>query len=138
MSASGKLLGLADYFDELLAEGNTSGSFPVALAIRRMYQEAQKRKFPVQFVEAMIRVFGVYPVGTFVQLSTGEEALVVRQNPVVSLKPHVKIIRARNGQIFDKPEEKNLALDSDMGHEVSIVKVLDNADSFTNLRGYFS
>ncbi len=115
ISASGKLLGLADYLDELLAEGNTSGSFPVALAIRRMYQEAQKGKFPVQFVEAMIRVFGVYPVGTFVQLSTGEEALVVRQNPVVSLKPHVKIIRARNGQIFEKPEEKNLALDSDMG-----------------------
>ena len=138
ISASGKLLGLADYFDELLAEGNTSGSFPVALAIRRMYQEAQKGKFPVLIVEAMIRVFGVYPVGTFVQLSTGEEALVVQQNPEVSLKPHVKIIRARNGQIFDKPEEKNLALDSDMGHEVSIMKVLDNADSFTNLRGYFS
>jgi putative nucleotidyltransferase with HDIG domain len=138
ISASGKLLGLADYFDELLAEGNTSGSFPAALAIRRMYQEAQKGKFPALLVEAMIRVFGVYPVGTFVQLSTGEDALVVKQNPEVSVKPYVKIIRARNGQIFDKPEVKNLALDADMGHEVSIMKVLDNADSSINLRKYFS
>ena len=89
-------------------------------------------------MEAMIRVFGVYSVGTFVQLSTGEDALVVKQNPEVSVKPQVKIIRARNGQIFDKPEVKNLALDADMGHEVSIMKVLDNADSSTNLRGYFS
>ena len=138
LSASGKLLGLADYFDELLGEGNPSGSFPAALAIRRMYQEAQKGKFPALFVEAMIRVFGVYPVGTFVQLSTGEDALVVKQNPKVSVKPHVKVIRARNGQILVEPEMRDLALDADMGHEVSILKVLDSADSSINLREYFS
>jgi len=137
LSPSGKLLGLVDYFDELLAEGNTSGSFPAALAIRRMYQEAQKGKFPTLFVEAMIRVFGVYPVGTFVQLSSGEQAVVVKQNPEVSVKPHVKIIRAQNGQILDKPEVKNLALGADMGHEVSVIKVLDPADPSINLREYF-
>jgi putative nucleotidyltransferase with HDIG domain len=138
VSASGKLLGLTDYFDELLAEGNTSGTFPVALAIRRMYQEAQKGKFPILFVEAMIRVFGVYPVGTFVQLSTGEHAVVVKQNPEVSVKPYVKIIRARTGQILDEPEVKNLALDANMGYEVSIMKVLNPADHSINLREIFS
>ncbi len=138
VSASGKLLGLVDYFDELLAEGNTSGLFPAALAIRRMYQEAQKGKFPTLFVEAMIRVFGVYPVGTFVQLSTGEQAVVVKQNPEVSVKPHVKIIRARNGQILHEPEVKNLALEEGLGHEVGISKVLDSADFSINLREYFS
>lgn len=137
VSASGKLLGLADYFDELLAEGNTSGSFPAALAIRRMYQEAQRGKFPTLFVEAMIRVFGVYPVGTFVQLSSGEQAVVVKQNPEVSVKPHVNIIRDRNGKILDEPEVKDLALDADKGHEVSIIKVLDSTDSSINLREYF-
>ena len=138
VSASGKLLGLADYFDELLAEGNTSGTFPVALAIRRMYQEAQKGKFPLLFVEALIRVFGVYPVGTIVQLSTGEHAVVVKQNPEVSVKPHVKIIRARTGQILAEPEVKNLALDADVGHEVSIMKVLNPADHSINFREIFS
>lgn len=138
VSASGKLLGLADYFDELLAEGNTSGTFPVALAIRRMYQEAQKGKFPLLFVEALIRVFGVYPVGTIVQLSTGEHAVVVKQNPGVSVKPQVKIIRARTGQILAEPEVKNLALDADLGHEVSIMKVLNPADHSINFREIFS
>jgi len=138
VSASGKLLGLADYFDELLAEGNTSGTFPVALAIRRMYQEAQKGKFPLLFVEALIRVFGVYPVGTIVQLSTGEHAVVVKQNPEVSVKPHVKIIRAPNGQILAEPEVKNLVLDADLGHEVSIMKVLNPADHSINFREIFS
>jgi putative nucleotidyltransferase with HDIG domain len=138
VSASGKLLGLADYFDELLAEGNTSGSFPVALAIRRMYQEAQNGKFPTLFVEAMIRVFGVYPVGTFVQLSTGDCAVVVKQNPGVSVKPHVKIIRARTGQIIGEAEVKNLALAADLGQEVSIVKVLNHVEYSINLREIFS
>ncbi|MDH5295707.1 MAG: hypothetical protein OEW26_01105, partial [Nitrospirota bacterium] len=138
ISASGKLLGLVDYFDELLAEGNTSGLFPAALVIRRMYQEAQRGKFPTLFVEAMIRVFGVYPVGTFVQLSTGEQAVVVRQNPEVSVKPHVKIIRARNGQILHEPEVKNLALEEGLVHAVEISKVLDPAEFSINLREYFS
>jgi hypothetical protein len=132
------LLGLVDYFDELLADGNTSGSVPAALAIRRMYQEAQKGKFPTLFVEAMIRVFGVFPVGTFVKLSTGEDAVVVKQNPEMSVRPHVKIIRSRNGQILDDPEVKNLALDADLGHEVSIIKVLDSVDPSINLREYFA
>ncbi len=138
VSESGKLLGLADYFDELLAEGNTSGTFPVALAIRRMYQEAQKGKFPLLFVEALIRVFGVYPVGTIVQLSTGEHAVVVKQNPEVSVKPHVKIIRTGTGQILTVPEVKNLALEAGLGHEVRIMKVLNPADHSINFREIFS
>jgi putative nucleotidyltransferase with HDIG domain len=138
VSASGKLLGLADYFDELLAEGNMSGTFPMALAIRRMYQEAQKGKFPLLFVEALIRVFGVYPVGTIVQLSTGEHAVVVKQNPEVSVKPHVKIIRTGTGQILTEPAVKNLALDAGLGHEVRIMKVLNPTDHSINFREIFS
>jgi hypothetical protein len=86
----------------------------------------------------MIRVFGVFPVGTFVKLSTGEDAVVVKQNPEMSVRPHVKIIRSRNGQILDDPEVKNLALDADLGHEVSIIKVLDSVDPSINLREYFA
>ncbi len=135
---SGTLLGLTDYFDELLAVRNASGSFPVALAIRRVYQEAQKGKFPTQFVEAMIRVLGVYPVGTVVQLSTGEDAVVVKQNPEVSVRPQVKIIRTCTGEILKEPEVRNLATVSELKYEVSITKVLDSADPSINLREIFS
>lgn len=138
VSDSGTLLGLTDYVDELLAVGNASGSFPVALAIRRVYQEAQKGKFPTRFVEAMIRVLGVYPVGTVVQLSTGEDAVVVKQNPAMSVRPQVKIIRTCTGEILKKPEVRNLATDSELKYEVRITKVLDSADPSINLREIFS
>lgn len=138
LSASGKLLGLVDYFDELLAEGNAARSFPAALAIRRMYQETQKGKFPTIFMEAMIRVLGVYPVGTFVALSTGEKAVVVKQNPKVSVKPFVKIIRASDGQVIREPEMRNLALGAKRENEVKIVEILESADPAINLNGIFS
>ncbi|WP_342346909.1 HD domain-containing phosphohydrolase [uncultured Nitrospira sp.] len=138
VSDSGTLLGLTDYVDELLAVGNSSGTFPVSLAIRRVYQEAQKGKFPTRFVEAMIRVLGVYPVGTVVQLSTGEDAVVVKQNPEMSVRPQVKIIRTCTGEILKEPEVRNLATHSALKYEVRITKVLDSADPSINLREIFS
>ena len=138
VSDSGTLLGLTDYVDELLSVGNASGSFPVALAIRRVFQEAQKGKFPTRFVEAMIRVLGVYPVGTVVQLSTGEDAVVVKQNPEMSVRPQVKIIRTCTGEILKEPEVRNLATHSELKYEVRITKVLDSADPSINLRKIFS
>ncbi len=86
--------------------GNTSGSFPVALAIRRVYQEAKNGKFPTRFVEAMIRVLGVYPVGTVVQLSTGEDAVVVKQNPEMSMRPQVKIFKTCTGEFSETGGKK--------------------------------
>ena len=138
VSDSGILLGLTDYVDELLAVRNASGTFPVALAIRRVYQEAQNGKFPTRFVEAMIRVLGVYPVGTVVQLSTGEDAVVVKQNPEVSVRPQVKIVRTCTGEILKKPEARNLAIDSELKSEVRVTKVLDSADPSINFREIFS
>lgn len=138
ISDSGTLLGLTDYVDELLAVGNVSGSFPVALAIRRVYQEAQKGKFPTRFVEAMIRVLGVYPVGTLVQLSTGEDAVVVKQNPEMSVRPQVKILRTCTGEILQNPEVRNLGTHSELKYEVRITKVLDSTDPSINLREIFS
>ena len=37
LSAPGQLLGIVDYFDELITVGGASGALPAALAIRRSY-----------------------------------------------------------------------------------------------------
>ena len=125
LSECGQLLGVMDYFDELLTVGGVTGSFPAALAIRRMYQEAQKGKFSTRCIEAMIRTFGVFPVGTAVQLSIGEQAVVVKQNEQSGLKPQVKIFQDSDGKILNRPWVCDLANHSDLGHDVSIVKVLE-------------
>jgi hypothetical protein len=83
----------------------------------------------------MIRILGVFPVGTLVQLSSGEQAVVVKQNPEGSVKPHVKIIRGPKGEMLDEPLMKTLALENE--NDVSIKQVLSSTGSNINLREYF-
>jgi HD-GYP domain-containing protein (c-di-GMP phosphodiesterase class II) len=137
LSESGQLLGIVDYFDELITVGGISGSLPAAKAIRRLYQEAQKGKFSTPFIEAMIRTLGVFPVGTVVQLSTGEQAVVMKQHPEMALKPQVKIFRGSNGKILDVPQECDLSKDASLGHDMSIAKVLDPKEYSLDFQEYF-
>lgn len=46
--------------------------------------------------DAFVQVIGVYPIGVYVQLNTGEIAIVVRQNRVWRLKPVVQVIMDSN------------------------------------------
>ena len=137
LSKSGQLLGIVDYFDELITVGGNSGALPAALAIRRMYQEAQKGKFSTPFIEAMIRTFGVFPVGTVVQLSTGEQAVVMKQHPEIGLKPQVKIFLSADGKMLDVPQMCDLARDSNLGHDVSIAKVLEPTEYSLDFQEFF-
>jgi hypothetical protein len=125
-----------DYFDELITVGGSSGALPAALAIRRLYQEAKKGKFSTRFIEAMIRILGVFPIGTVVQLSTGEQAIVMKQHADIGLKPLVKIFRGLDGKILNRPQECDLSKDANLGHSMSIVKVLDSTEYSLNLQEY--
>jgi HD-GYP domain-containing protein (c-di-GMP phosphodiesterase class II) len=137
LSESGKLLGLVDAFDELMTIGGTSGALPAAFAIRRLYQEAQQGKFSTGCIEGLIRTLGVFPIGTVVQLSTGEQAVVVKQHSDGGVKPLVKIFRAGTGKDVDVPYLCNLANDANLGHDRSIVRVLDPTEYSLNLQEFF-
>jgi len=134
LSESGQLLGIVDYFDELITVGGASGALPAALAIRRLYQDAQKGKFSTPYIEAMIRILGVFPVGTVVELSTGEQAVVMRQHPEIGLKPRVKIFRGSDGKTLDVPQVCDLSQDSNLGHDISIAKVLNPTEYSLDLQ----
>ncbi len=137
LSESGQLLGIVDYFDELITVGGPSGALPIAIAIRRLYQEAKKGKFATAYIEAMIRILGVFPVGTVVQLSTGEQAVVVKQHSEIGLTPHVKIFRSADGKVIADPQACDLSQDTSLGHDISIAKVLDPTEYTLNLEEFF-
>ena len=133
LSESGQLLGLVDYFDELITVGGTSGAMPAALAIRRLYGDAQKGKFSPRSIEAMIRILGVFPVGTVVQLSTGEQGIVIKQHPEIGLKPRVKILRGADGSVLEDARVCDLSQDSSSGQELTISKVLSPTEHSLDL-----
>ena len=134
---SSQLLGVMDYFDELLTGEGTSRALPAALAIRKLYKEAQTGKFPILHIEALIRTLGVFPVGTVVQLSTQEQGVVIQPNPDVSVKPIVKIFRNKDGEYISDPWLCDLAEEGSQSDDVHIVKVLESSEYSIDPREFF-
>ncbi len=134
VSEGGQVLGAIDYFDELTNRENMHGSFPVGLAIKKLYQDAKREKFSLQVVEALIRILGVYPVGTLVQLSSGEDGVVIKHNPNTSIKPMVKVLRDSEGRLLPEPEDRDLAQETTDESQVHITKILVGTDYPINFR----
>jgi HD-GYP domain-containing protein (c-di-GMP phosphodiesterase class II) len=53
-------------------------------------------EFPAEVVEQFIQAIGVFPVGTLVELNTGEVGMVIAQNRVRRLRPKVLLLLDRN------------------------------------------
>ncbi|MFO0519977.1 MAG: metal-dependent phosphohydrolase, partial [bacterium] len=82
--------------------------------------------FHAPLVEHFIQMIGVYPVGSLVELSTGEVAAVLSHNRVRRLRPRVLIIAGSDGKPLTPPTMLDLLYcprDS-AGDVVSIVKGL--------------
>jgi len=64
--------------------------------------------FNPQLLEHFFRIIGVYPPGTFVELDTGEIALVVKESLVDMRRPQVEILYDKDGKKFPEPLVCNL------------------------------
>jgi hypothetical protein len=53
-------------------------------------------EFPAEVVEQFVQAIGVFPVGTLVELNTGEVGMVIAQNRVRRLRPKVLLLLDRN------------------------------------------
>jgi HD-GYP domain-containing protein (c-di-GMP phosphodiesterase class II) len=49
-------------------------------------------KFSTELVDQLIQCLGIYPVGTLVELNTGEVGVVIEQNRIRRLKPRVLVL----------------------------------------------
>jgi HD-GYP domain-containing protein (c-di-GMP phosphodiesterase class II) len=68
-------------------------------------------KFRETLVDQLIQCVGLYPIGTLIELNTGEVAVVIQQNQVRRLKPKVLILLAEDKSIERRPRSLDLILD---------------------------
>jgi hypothetical protein len=67
---------------------------PVAAhAVLKQMYEWRGRLFHPEMVEKFIQCLGIYPIGSIVQLNTGEVAVVATMNRKQRLKPRVVLVR---------------------------------------------
>ncbi len=104
-----RLIAVVDCYDAITstrvydAARSTSKAFKVLM-------EEKGRHFDERLVEKFIEWIGVYPVGSLVELHTGEIGIVVAVNPKFRLKPELMIVRDEF-QFVCEPRYLDLASD---------------------------
>ena len=102
------IAGLVDTYEAMLAERPYREARTSFQALMEIYEQ-RDRAFSNAIVEQFIQCVGIFPVGSFVQLTSGEIGVVVYRDRVQQLKPKVMILLNKEGQRIAEPETLNLA-----------------------------
>ena len=88
---------VADVYDALTSPRPYKPGLPPHIALRVVF-DGRGSEFDDGVVDTFIRSLGIYPVGSFVKLDTGEMGVVTQVNPEDALRPKVGIIFTRFGK----------------------------------------
>ncbi|MCX7219150.1 MAG: HD-GYP domain-containing protein [Burkholderiales bacterium] len=102
ISLFGRISAIADSFAAMTSERPydvTRSSFD---AMKELFKEAGS-KLHSALVEEFVQAIGVFPVGSMIELSSGEVAIVLEHNKVRRLEPKVLLLTATDKSILDKP-----------------------------------
>ena len=92
----GSIAAIVDTFDAMTVRRPYADAVAPSAAISNLYKW-RGVYFDAQLVEQFIRFIGIFPVGSLVELNSGEIAVVMSQNPTQRLKPRVMVIRDAKG-----------------------------------------
>jgi HD-GYP domain-containing protein (c-di-GMP phosphodiesterase class II) len=106
----GGMAGLADSYSAMISARPYAQAVSVQQALHGLYTTRDK-SFKADLVEQFIQCVGVFPVGSLVELNSGEVAVVVSQNRARRLKPRVMLVLDINRQPFPKPVMLDLIYD---------------------------
>lgn len=85
-----RIVGLVNYYDTLCNPANPTQAVTPHEALALIFAQ-MKQQFDMTVLMPFIRMMGVYPPGSVVELSDGRYALVVSVNSARPLKPHIII-----------------------------------------------
>jgi HD-GYP domain-containing protein (c-di-GMP phosphodiesterase class II) len=125
---------LAYCFERLLRTHCESGKISPVKAIARLYKQ-RLLKLPEQLIVEFIHVLGMYPVGTVVELSSGELAIILEQNDSQRLFPLVAMITNAERKLLKTPIKCDLSKQKGTSN-LSIMKGVDPQEFEIDLIDY--
>jgi HD-GYP domain-containing protein (c-di-GMP phosphodiesterase class II) len=108
LSVIGAMAGIVDTFDALTVKRPYAEAMSPSNALNLLFR-MRGRTFHPQLVEQFIRCIGYFPVGSIVELNSGEIGVVVAQNAEQRLQPKVMVVRDARGQPLHPQKYLNLA-----------------------------
>lgn len=102
ISLLGGMAGMADTYAALISARPYAQPISVQQALHNLYV-TRDQAFKADLVEQFIQCVGVFPVGSLVELNSGEVAVVVSQNRARRLKPRVMLVLDKDRQSYPTP-----------------------------------
>lgn len=122
----GRILGIIDTYDAMSSPRHHQPAKSRHDVLQTLYRE-RDRLFQGQLVEQFTQCLGVYPTGSLVELSTGEVAIIMAQNPARRLFPRVTVLTKSDKSIDPAFRQVDLLLESmtpDPANQIRIARAL--------------
>jgi putative nucleotidyltransferase with HDIG domain len=133
ISLFGRMIAIVDTYDAITAERCYKAGMPSQKALQIILQDSPD-KYDLELVKKFIKCIGVYPVGSLVRLNNEKIAMVIKQHPVHSTKPLVKVFYSVRGNHYLKPIE----LDLSKSNQIKIEKAIVASEYRLDFNKYFS
>jgi HD-GYP domain-containing protein (c-di-GMP phosphodiesterase class II) len=105
-----RISGIADTFDAMASPQPFTSPLTLNEALQQLYA-AKGSDFQAGLVEQFIQFIGIFPVGTLVELNSGEVGIVVAQNAVRRLKPRLLLLLDGEKHPYEAPVVLDLIKD---------------------------
>jgi HD-GYP domain-containing protein (c-di-GMP phosphodiesterase class II) len=99
----GSIAAIVDTFDALIVKRPYADPVSPSAAISMLYKW-RGTLYDAQLVEQFIRCIGIFPLGSVVELSSGETGIVIAQNLAKRLQPRIMVVRDAAGNPL-KPQK---------------------------------
>lgn len=96
-----RIAGLVDSYDAMINDRPYRAALAPHAALQALYRE-RETLFQEEVVEHLLQCLGVYPTGSLVELSNGEVAVVMAQNPARRLKPRVMVLMSPDKRLYQR------------------------------------
>lgn len=116
-----QIIGLVDIFDALVSPRPYRRRMLPHEAIRELLN-TERTAFPREIMKALVEQLSLYPLGTKVRLSSGEEGIVVRITPRYPSRPIIRVTGEQDDPVSDIPR----CLDLSLLPHVSVVETIDS------------
>ncbi|MFH1022404.1 MAG: ParB/RepB/Spo0J family partition protein [Planctomycetota bacterium] len=103
-----KIIGIADTYEALVSPRPHRGAMLPRKAMELLVFAAHHGRFEKPFIRSFLRGMSLFPLGSFVRLSTGETGRVVAANPDDITRPVVRILRDAGGTAPAAPVVRDL------------------------------
>ena len=120
----GQIGAIVDYYDAITSDRPYHAGLSAHVALRQMYS-GRGSTFHPERVEQFIQCMGIYPIGSIVELNTGEVGVVVAMNRQRRLKPRVTVVLRSNATPYEVPRTVDLMEQASGGRPLEIERVVE-------------